>query len=147
VTECTSRAGEGWHVRGYRKANERLSRTSKETIMKTSILTIAAAAVAVTAIGFTAPASATPLSAAGQMLAQDLDNQIIEVGRRGGGKKWGGGQRHGKHWGGGRRHGKKWGHKRHRYHGYHAPYYYGGCFQQAHVLVGGFYVLKTINVC
>jgi hypothetical protein len=112
--------------------------------MNTRILTIAAAAIAVTAIGFTAPASATSLGAAGQTIAQSVDSPVIQVGKKGGGKKWGG--KGGHKWHGKKWHGKHYGYKGFHY-GLHAPYHYGGCYQQVQALVNGYYVWTTVNLC
>jgi len=114
--------------------------------MNTRTFAIAAAtAIAVTAFGFSAPASAAPLSVASQAFTQSLDSPVITVGKKHGHKgKWGGHKRHGK-WGGRGRHGK-WGHKAFIYGGYPSPYY-GGCYKQVQVLVGGYYAWHTINIC
>ena len=111
--------------------------------MNIRILTIATA-VAITAIGFTAPASAMTLGTAGQAITQSVDSPVHEVSKKHRGK------RHGGRWGGrhGKWHGHKWGGKRYGYYPRHRGHYsYGGCFQQVHMLIGGHYVWKTVNIC
>jgi hypothetical protein len=114
--------------------------------MNIRIITLAAAA-AVAAIGFAAPASATSLGAAGQTISQSLakgvDSPVLQVGKKHGKHgKWHAG--HHKWHGHGRWHGPVYGY--YPTYGY-APYPYGGCFKQVQVLVGGHYVLQTVNIC
>jgi hypothetical protein len=114
--------------------------------MTIRIATIAAAA-AIAAVGFAAPASSAPLGAAGQTIAQTVDNPILQVGKKHGKHgKWHG--KHGKHgkWHG--KHGKWYGHGYGFYPTYgYAPYAYGGCYKQVQVQFGGHYVLQTVNIC